>query len=346
MRVLLISLALMFTGPQSSQRFSLEHTAASPRDAQIAGLGDRVFYATRGLSREELVIGHVGNTVLPQWNPFQGSQERHRIRDIAVNGAGDLFVAYSSRTGGWGEVRFASVEYGSSISDLWASDDLAVESFSVSDHGAFYVLGIPLEIYLELARPGGSRGRRVATLVHIYDDKFHWVRSLLPTELSSSNVELVSKLLRESRITVRPNGNFFVIAHPLIGQMVAGGELLTNSQEIVEYDPAGGVANVHSIPGETSSTPVSGVFPDREGGLVVQLAGFERRSAKMFAILPSTVVSISNGSKVQLDQLERGEWLISVEQGGSGWTTFKDAGGPRTIHKYARERRLETRRKP
>ena len=162
------------------------------------------------------------------------------------------------------------------MSDLWATDELWVESFSISDQGFFYLLGVPQEIYLSLGRPGVTSGRRVTNLVHIFDDQFQRVASLIPTEITPGNIRVVLQILRESTITIRANGNFFVTLSPMTSQLI-NADLVTTSQQIIEYDPLGNIFEVHSVPAEAPTTPVSAVVPDGDGGLVVQFARVEAK---------------------------------------------------------------------
>ena len=352
MTILLAALTLLTMGVQGAQQFVLEHAEASPKNAQIAGVADQIFYATQGLTGAELVIGHVGNMDKPRWNPFQGRPERHRIRDIAVDGSGELFMAYSqqSREKGWIETRFAKTKYGSMVSDIWATDELWVESFSISNQGFFYLLGVPQEIYLSLGRPGVTSGRRVTNLVHIFDDQFQRVASLIPTEITPGNIRVVLQILRESTITIRANGNFFVTLSPMTSQLI-NADLVTTSQQIIEYDPLGNIFEVHSVPAEAPTTPVSAVVPDGDGGLVVQFARVEAKEPSFphpggpivgqtaFIIRAPTIALISSDrATMKLYQLERGERLVAVEQGGNAWSTVKIAGGPTAIRHYRRER--------
>lgn len=313
-----------------------------PRGALIRAGEGSLYYATKGLRPpEKPSIVHVRDGDMPQWFPFVRNHThtsetsewiRFRIRNIYVDPAGNLFVAYSkARKTGPSEMAIARAKFGEQLTEIWSSDKLDLRAFAVSPSGFIYLLGLPQQAAADLTNPNKAPSPFTAELLYVFDAKGQQIKALFPMMITRDNVSTVHIFLERSLITVRENDNFFVVFDPFFAETLGWKTL--QAKDITEYSPQGTPVRTYNLLSSGSpDVSIWSTFPDNNGALIVQLGSLSVKR------LPKQEGRFAGGYKLDLD----GSSIVQIDAAGIVRPIYKLPKGEKLLGWMGRSRAMVT----
>ena len=252
--------------------------------------------------------------------------------------SGDLFFAYNQRS--WTQPPTAHIARlsptGQGVEQVISNDSLFPRAFAVGVN-RYFIAGMTRDQEKLVVPPKDLKGTVSVTLLHVLDQQGQEIRSIYTIPVSAHNAPHLLPLLHRVQISVRHNGNFFVIFDPVSASVAGWTDLIGPS--VVEYSPNGLQFKVHEFAAAPTKSVVGSIVEDIDGGLIVQFVDVNIRRQDAIAAFGwrSTVLKFLTvdpaSAKPIMEQLPQGERLLASMSDGRIVT---EAIGQGLLHVWTR----------